>query len=336
MSGPPKKRPPAEETSSAAVTLEMPVIGAPSMATATLEMEAVEDPAGMTLETELPAEWAPPEPPEADAVAWRALVVGALLRRLELEERLARGKDGAAEEEIQRLQQWVDEEGLFTPLSFTGPELFEAGPGAWSEEERQAVGWSAEELHLLLWALKQTRLPPMEARVEVAPLLACLPLLKDPQPFLESAERRSLEEVEAQMGRWQVLLDCARHESFARGIQAEPELAQGAPELEALLESAEAEGFERGALEAQRGKVRAAVEGLRFWTRFLVTQLQQQGLLPGKAGEGLMFQGQRLAEMDEATLATLLGLAYGRCQALTWLLEGEPAAPEEEEDEEPG
>jgi hypothetical protein len=253
-------------------------------------------------------------------VAQRALVVGSLLRRLALEERLARGKDPAAKEEAQRLQRWMDEEGLFATLGIAGMELFEAEPGTWSEEDRQGVAWSAEELQLLLWALKQGKLPPPETRVEAAPLLERLPLLKDPRPFLAAAERRPIEEVEAQRNRWEVMLDCARYESFARGIQADPELAEGDPELEGLLDSAEAEGFEREALVLKHGKARAAVEGLRFWMRFLVPQL--------------LFQGKRLTDLDEATLASLLGLSHGRSQALIWLTEGDGAEPVDED--EPG
>jgi hypothetical protein len=228
----------------------------------------------------------------------------------------------------------MDEEGLFATLGVAGMELFEAAPGAWSEEDRQGVAWSTEELQLLLWALKQGKLPPPEARVEAAPLLERLPLLKDPQPFLAAAERRPIEEVEAQRNRWEVMLDCARYESFARGIQADPELAEGDPELEGLLDSAEAEGFEREALVLKHGKARAAVEGLRFWMRFLVTQLQKEGLLTGKPGEGLLFQGKRLTDLDEATLASLLGLSHGRSQALMWLTEGDGAQPMDED--EPG
>ncbi|HEX8702489.1 MAG TPA: HEAT repeat domain-containing protein [Myxococcaceae bacterium] len=327
------------------VTIEMPLVS-PVSSTVTREMEVVtEEPSLPTMEFELPEEegealgedeeeWILPTSPEAEAVAQRALVVGSLLRRLTLEERLARGKDPAAREEIQRLQRWMDEEGLFSNRGFTGLELFETPPGSWPEENRQAVGWSAEELQFLLWSLKQGKLPPPEARVEAAPLLERLPLLKDPQPFLSTAERRPIEEVEAQRNRWEVVLDCARYESFARGILADPALAEGDPELDGLLDSAEAEGFDRARLEIKHGKARTAVEGLRFWMRFLTTQLQKDGLLGGKPGEDLLFQGKRLMDLDEAGLALLLGLAHGRSQALGWLMEGSGEVPGDED--EPG
>jgi hypothetical protein len=340
---------PEDDAAATSVPLEMPAVTHPLSATMTREMEiAREEPASPTIEFEIPGmetgedeeledeeeEWLTPTPPEAEAVAQRALVVGALLRRLELEERLARGKDPAAKEEIQRLLRWMDEEGLFATLGFTGLELFEAEPGTWSEENRQAVAWSAEELQFLLWALRQGKLPPPEARVDATPLLERLPLLKDPQPFLSAAERRPLEEVDAQRTRWEVMLDCARYESFARGILSEPTLAEGDPELEGLLDSAEAEGFDRAKLEIKHGKARTAVEGLRFWMRFLVTQLQKEGLLGGKPGDELLFQGKRLMELDEAALATLLGLSHGRSQALGWLMEGGGDVPDDED--EPG
>lgn len=333
----------AEDPDAARPTLKIPAIS-PVSSTMTLEMRIVtEEPSSPTMEFELPGQdtgedeeedWILPKEPEAEAVAQRALVAGALLRRLALEERLARGKDPAAKEEIQRLQQWMDEEGLFSTLGFTGLELFETAPGTWPEENRQAVAWSAEELQLLLWSLKQGKLPPPEARVDAAPLLERLPLMKDPQPFLSTAERRSLEEVEAQRNRWEVMLDCARYESFARGILADASLAEGDPELDGLLDSAEAEGFDRARLENKHGKARAAVEGLRFWMRFLVTQLQKEGLMGGKPGDELLFQGKRLMDLDEAGLALLLGLSHGRSQALGWLVEGGGEVPDDED--EPG
>jgi HEAT repeat protein len=337
-----------EDASSAARTIqEMPAVSLPSTATVTREMElpAVDELSRTaTLEMELPSvgqeeefeedgeEWDAKVPPEPEAVAQRALVLGGLLRRLALEERLARVKDPAAGEEGVRLQQWLDEEGLFATLGVTGLELLESEPGTWSEEDRQSIAWSAEELHLLLWALKQGKLPPLEARVEVAPLLERLPLLKDPQPFLESAELRYGEELEAQRDRWEVLLECARYESLARGLAADPSLAEGDPDLELLLESAEEVGFDRKGAAAKLGKARASAEGLRHWSRHLVTQLQEEGLLPGKPGEGLLFQGKRLHELNEEALASLLALAHGRFQALEWLAAGDVLLPEGEEE----
>ena len=277
-------------------------------------------------------EWEPTVPPEPKTVAERALVTGGMLHRLALEERLARTKTPAAREEILQFQQWLEEEGFLVNVGVTGQELLESDPGTWSEEDRQSIAWSAEELHLLLWALKQGKLPPLEARVEAAPLLQLLPLLKDPQPFLESAELRLSEEIEAQRDRWEVLLECARHESLARGIVAEPSIAEGDPDLELLLESAEEVGFDRKGTAAKHGKARAAAEGLRHWSRHLVTPLQEEGLLPGKPGEGLLFQGKRLHELSEDTLATLLALAHGRFQALEWVAAGDVAVPEGEDE----
>lgn len=277
-------------------------------------------------------EWEPTVPPEPKDVAERALVVGGMLRRLALEERLAKTKAAATREEILQFQQWLEAEGFLVNVGVTGQELLESEPGTWSEEERQSVAWSAEELHLLLWALKQVKLPPLEARVEVAPLLERLPLIKPPRPFLESAELRLGEELEAQRDRWEVLLECARYESLARGIVEDASIAEGDPDLEVLLESAEEVGFDRKGTAAKHGKARAAAEGLRHWSRHLVIPLQEEGLLPGTPGEGLLFQGKRLDELSEDALATLLALAHGRFQALEWLAAGDVALPEGEDE----
>lgn len=291
---------------------------------------------GGTQEVAIPEDedtsWTEQVPPDAEAVAQRALVFGGLLRRLALEERLAKVKDPAAKEEILRLQRWMDEEGLFSTLGVADIDLLEAEPGNWLPDHRQSVAWLAEELQWLLWALKQGKPPPVDARVETTPLLGQLPLLKDPQPFLESADQRPLDEVQEQRDLWQLILECARHESLARGISADPTLAEGDPDLPMLLESAEEVGFDRKSISATQGKVQAAAEGLRYWSRHVVTELQQQGQLPGKPGEGLIFQGKRLHELDENALALLLSLAHARFQALEWLIAGGNALPEGEEE----
>jgi len=339
------QRPREKDTTAAQTIQEMPAISLPS-ATVTREMEVPVDDElsrSATQEIQIPdaafeeeaaeeEEWLPTVPPESDAVAQRALVLGGLLRRMALEERLARGKDPAAQEEIAHLHRWMVAEGFFSTLGITGLELLESDPGTWSEEDRQSVAWSAEDLHLLLWALKQEKLPPLEARAGAAPLLTRLPLLKNPQAFLESAELRLAEEVAAQRDRWDVLLECARYESLARGIASDPALAEGDPDLELVLESAEEVGFDRKGAAAKLGKARAAVEGLRHWSRHLLSQLQEEGMLPGKPGEGLTFQGKRLHELDEPTLGVLLGLAHGRFQILEWLAEGDAVLPEGEEE----
>lgn len=295
------------------------------------EDEEGEDEEAEDEEAEDEEPWSEPVPPEAEAVAQRALAHGGLLLRLALEERFTRTKEPAAKEEILRLQQWMDAEGLFSSLGPSGLELLDAAPGAWTEEDRKAVAWSAEELHVLLWALKQAPLPPLDARAEAASLPGLLPLLKDPQPFLESATRRPAEEVEPERDRWAVLLECARSESVARAIAAEPALAEGDENLQSLLELSVEEGFGLEAVQAERGRAQAALEGVRFWSRHLAGQLQQRGLLAGRPGEGLTFQGKRLPELEEPALATLLALAHARFQALEWLSAGEEVAPEEED-----
>jgi HEAT repeat protein len=325
------QRPREKDTTAARTVLEMPALSDDELSrSATQEMPIPE-----LASSDAPAEeeeWLPTVPPEADAVAQRALVLGGLLRRQALEERLARGKDPAAREEILRLQRWLDEEGLLSTPGVTGLELLESEPGTWSEEDRQSMTWSAEELHLLLWALKKEKLPPLDARADAAPLLERLPLLKASQAFLESAELRIPEELAAQRDRWDVLLECARYESLARGIASDPAIAEGDPDLELVLESAEEVGFDRKGATTRLGKARAAVEGLRHWSRHLLNQLQEEGMLPGNPGDGLVFQGKRLHELDEPTLGVLLALAHGRFQALEWLAEGDAIVPDGEEE----
>lgn len=258
-------------------------------------------------------------PPEADVVAARALMVGALLRRAEMESAPNTVRSTA-------LAGWVEDNGLFGNLGAEGAELFDAAPGAWTDEDVDAVSWTTEELQTLLWALNQAEFPALETRAEAEPLLAKLPIEKPIDAYLTGAKLRDLHELEVKRALYEALLEAVRSEAYARSIAEDPSGLEGDDELEELLASIESDGFDRAAA-AAKGKAVEAQEGLRFWSRSLLNDLFETGSphLDSK------IDSAALVGMEEHRLALLLGLAHARAEALAWLTEGDEYATEDDE-----
>ncbi|MFZ5439302.1 MAG: DUF4272 domain-containing protein [Myxococcota bacterium] len=245
--------------------------------------------------------------PEADAVAARALMVAALLERAKLES----SRDAARAE---ALVKWVEREDLLAHLGDEGEAVFSAAPGSWSDDAAEAVAWTAEELQLLLWALRRAELPTAERAANAGELLADVPVLGDVADFVENAALRPPEEVDALRALYAVLHEAVRAEVYARAIVEDPLSLEGDEAFEELLSTVAAEGFDRAQAAAQ-GKAHEAIEGLRFWSRSLL------GELPAEAGVKL--DAPRLVALQDEVLATLLGVTHARVEALAWLLEGD-------------
>lgn len=252
-------------------------------------------------------------PPEADAVALRALASAGLLRRLELERRKASATEQAA------LRDWLDENGLFANFGPEGFALFGARPGAWSQEDHASVAWAAEELAMLGWALGQCEFPPLFERARAEPLLALFPSTGPVGPFSLAAKLKPLETIETQLALCQTLAVAAQTEAWARAIAEDPSLIDGDEDLEALLTAAEAEGFPRAQVSSERGATAAAVEGVRHTARALVEGL----FASGSPHRAVAFPPEALAGLDDEALALFLATSDLRAQALTWLLEGD-------------
>ena len=252
-----------------------------------------------------------PAPPEADVVAGRALMVGALLERARLESAPDQARFTA-------LRTWVDALGLFGNLGPDGVELFESKLGAWSDEDIDAVDWTGEELGLLLWALQRADFPTLDQRADPGALAGKLPLLGDAKPFLEQALLRPVDELEVHRALTEALLEAIRSEVYARSIQEDPTSLDGDAELEELLSSVTADGFDRTAA-AAKGPANEAVQGLRYWSRSLLSEL----FASGSPHEAHRIDSATLVSLDEATLATWLGVAHSRAEAMAWLLEGD-------------
>ncbi|MDP1829564.1 MAG: DUF4272 domain-containing protein [Archangium sp.] len=278
------------------------------------------DPDEKTATEGKPAESAPEEsdadapltaPPEPDVVAGRALMVAALLERARLE-------STRDEARFTALQAWVDELGLFGNLGPDGVELFESKLGSWSDEDIESVDWTSEELLMLSWALGKSDLPTLEARADAAGLVAKLPLLGPAESFIDDATLRPLDELEVHRALCEALLEAIRSEVYARTIQEDPASLEPDEDLEELLSSVAAEGFDRKAA-AAKGPAHEAVQGLRYWSRTLLNEL----FASGSPHEAHRIDSAKLVSLDEATLATWLGVAHSRTEAMAWLLEGD-------------
>ncbi|MGV3622706.1 MAG: DUF4272 domain-containing protein [Archangium sp.] len=250
-------------------------------------------------------------PPEADVVAGRALMVAALIERARLES--SRDAKRAA-----ALSEWVDAHGLFGNLGPEGVDLFDRAPGEWSDDDLDAVDWTAEELRVLLWAINKTDLGPASTRADVNALLGSLPVLEPADEFIDNAVLRDAEEIDVQRALAEALLEAVRSEAWARTITEDPQGFESDADLEELLESIEADGFDRKAA-AEQGAVHEAVSGLRFWSRSLLREL----FASGSPHEHQKLDSSDLVSWDDATLGTLLGVVHARVEALEWLQEGD-------------
>lgn len=258
-----------------------------------------------------------PEPPEPEAVALRALAVAALLRRLDLEVQRASLK------EIEALQRWVEDHGLFAsfgPLAF---ELFDAPPGEWTDDDVTTVGWATEELRVLSWSLGLGDAPQLFARSPAEPLLAKLPSAGAPEAIVEGASLRALEELETQRALHQVLHEAARTEAWARAVVDDATLAEGDEELDEIFAVLEEEGVQLDAVDSPQA---VAVQALRAWSQLLLERLFGEG----SPHAALAFPKDRLEHLDDEALASFLAAAQLRAETLAWLTEGDAFDEEDE------
>lgn len=260
-------------------------------------------------------------PPEADVVAGRALMVAALIDRAQLES----SRDQAR---FAKLQAWVEQHGLFGNLGADGAELFDAPLGSWTDDDVDAVGWTGEELQLLLWALRLADFPSLESPADTQALLQKVPLLGDADAFLEVAALRPVDELEEKRALYDALNEAVRSEVYARSLQEDPASLEADDELEELLASVEQDGFDRQAA-AAGGKAAEAIAGLRYWARTLLNELFGAGS-PHLADR---LDSPKLVSLEDAALATMLGLAHARSESLAWLMEGDEYEAEASDDE---
>lgn len=277
-------------------------------------------------------------PPDAETVARRALALGGLVRRVQLEEDARRtpAQRAVLQKALDALRAWVEEHALGVQLTNVELEQLNAGLGDWLEEELTTTAWAAEEAATLLWALRRAPSLPHDERTDARALVRDLPVGKPPGAWLGKAEVRSGEELEAKLSLFGALRARLEQEALARQIKAEGLEGTGL-EADSLLAGAVEDGFDRKAAEKAHGKNGAVAEALRFVGRLLARHAEEQGLIK-LAGEDFPLKGKSAAAATDPELAVAVAVVAERQRALTWLLTGthgdDAGALEEEEEDE--
>ncbi len=106
-------------------------------------------------------------------------------------------------------------------------------------------------------------------------------------------------------------------------------------DVDALLEGLAAEGFDRAAVEKERGREGMVAEALRFLGRVSARRLQRDGGLASLVAGDFPFEGKPFREISEEALAGVLAVYAERARALDWLTTGnlgDEASVDEPED----
>lgn len=133
----------------------------------------------------------------ARAVAYRALSLGALLKRGEIELELQNLDEWSLfdtvrqtviqqyQHENERLLEWLTTESIRPHLSETEDFLLNKALGTWTERTLITVGWRIEALGTMLWALQRLdHLPNYDEQFESADILDALDLLNPTIDFI--------------------------------------------------------------------------------------------------------------------------------------------------------
>lgn len=144
------------------------------------------------------------------AVAYRALCLGALLRRSELELNLQElhrfdtpdaVRDDVLNRQFQlntRLGRWAQREQLRAHFTRTERLWMDAPLGTWSERTLVTVTWQVESLGMLLWALNWLDdIPAYDEQFDPEPVLAPLEILTPAIDFIWCAQLRPRDELDS-------------------------------------------------------------------------------------------------------------------------------------------
>lgn len=262
-------------------------------------------------------------PRSAEQVASRALVLGAMLKRLTLEEALQEGrlKNAEAGRASEAVFAWIAEEGLEGSLDSVERDLLELPSGEWGEEDRRQIAWTAEGLHVLLWAIEKVEsLPPADVQSPPGVLLARLPILESTSEFIAGSTLRDSDALERQRETYEVWLWRTEQEDLARQVEAgeTPE----AIDPEAFVDELRMEGFPVDKLEKQLGYQGMLAEGLRSLARRAAESLEQQGALEKRLNGDFPFRGKPFFKLDADTILTARSLSFEKHRALSWVEHG--------------
>ncbi|MGB7341261.1 MAG: DUF4272 domain-containing protein, partial [Phototrophicaceae bacterium] len=132
---------------------------------------------------------------DARAVAYRALCLGALLKRTELELDIQDTEidvdHTALHEKNNVLNRWLIDEHINPHLSETEYHLLAKPLGTWSERTLITVGWRTEALGIMLWALNRLDdLLSYDKQFQPATILSPLDIFNPTIDFIWLAELR--------------------------------------------------------------------------------------------------------------------------------------------------
>ena len=140
---------------------------------------------------------------DARVVAYRALCLGTLLKRAELELSIQELDEWSVFDEVRqhfikkqekhnhKLNQWLIDEHIATHLSDSERHLLAKPLGKWSERTLIMVGWRTEALGMMLWALDRLDyVPDYDFQFDPAVILAPLDIFQPTIDFIWMASLR--------------------------------------------------------------------------------------------------------------------------------------------------
>lgn len=148
---------------------------------------------------------------DARAVAYRALCLGAVLKRSEYEMAVqsANQPDRSPSDQRQiinkhhilnsHLLKWIEKENLVQYLSENELALLLKPLGRWNERHITHTGWRVESLGMMLWALGRIEtIPPFDVQFELHQVIAPLDLFTPTIDMIWCADLRPVDALEQQ------------------------------------------------------------------------------------------------------------------------------------------
>lgn len=224
---------------------------------------------------------------DARAVAYRALCMGALLKRGKLEFLVQEQPTPLDVEYHQQLNHWLVAENILSHLSETEQYLLAKPLGTWSERTLIMVGWRTEALGTMLWALNRLDdLPAYDTQFEIDTILAPLDIFQPTIDFIWLAT-----------------------------LRADYDLQQS-------RDQAELWNWRSRARELERMGVRPP-EGVSFneIIRFTTERAYQNGHIPTPIHGDFPVFNKSYAYLNHDEYALVSSIAYERYSALSWICE---------------
>jgi len=140
--------------------------------------------------------------PDQKAAAYRALCLGTLLMRANLEDKLRTGNvtplpsAQPASMLWEPVKSWLERYSVSAFLSPKEEDLLRKSVGSWSLQELVNSGWRAECLGVVLWALGEIlNMPSYDTQFSAPDLLQRLPMARQPDEFVGRAKLRSSTDI---------------------------------------------------------------------------------------------------------------------------------------------